>query len=272
MQPHKEVRNEEQCLNVLAGVGLAAFFAPPPRACRDRAEPRVDQRVRRRLQHLYRQRGVDDRQDGNVCYTTGPGTLHPQSPAAGSGRSLSQCRGGDQGSALANLNSQACTPLGTSVALNSVDRRGQSAGTFPPGCYSSSGAMSIVAGTTVTLSGDGVYIFRPGGALTTGPIQSRPGRRRLRRQRLLGARGAATLGANSTFVGDHPDAAGITIGLRHLAGRALAFGGTVTTRCGHDHRPFLVRRAAGSHPAHDRQELQPDRHRLGRRSRRSPSP
>jgi Ice-binding-like len=44
-----------------------------------------------------------------------------------------------------------------------------------------------------------------------------------------GLAGAATLGANTAFVGNILDAAGITIGQNaSLTGRALAFGGTVT--------------------------------------------
>lgn len=105
------------------------------------------------------------------------------------------------------------------------------AGTFTPGCYSSTGAMDIVASTTVTLNGAGTYIFRPVGALTTGAnsIVSLTG----------GATAfdvfwtpsaAVTLGANSTFKGTVIDAAGIAIGSTVAwTGRALAFGGTIST-------------------------------------------
>jgi hypothetical protein len=98
--------------------------------------------------------------------------------------------------------------------------------------------MNITATTTVTLNGPGVYIFRPGGALTTGANS----------QVILAAGacasdvywapvGATTLGANAapslvtpTFAGNILDAAGITIGqFANLTGRALAFGATVTT-------------------------------------------
>ena len=97
--------------------------------------------------------------------------------------------------------------------------------------------MLITATTNVTLKGAGVYIFRPGGALTTGANSDV----------LLtnGACasdvfwipvGATTLGANAalsptpTFSGNILDAAGITVGhFANLTGRALAFGGTLTT-------------------------------------------
>lgn len=97
--------------------------------------------------------------------------------------------------------------------------------------------MNVTATTNVTLSGAGIYIFRPGGALNTGANS---------RVLLAGGAcaadvywapvGATTIGANAalsptpTFVGNILDAAGITIGhFAHLSGRALAFAGTVTT-------------------------------------------
>ena len=98
--------------------------------------------------------------------------------------------------------------------------------------------MNITLSTTVTLSGAGVYIFRPAAALTTGqdsvvtlangacggnvfwtPTGATS----------LGANTAA-LPANPTFIGTIIDNAGISIGhFAILAGRALAFAGTVTT-------------------------------------------
>jgi hypothetical protein len=75
--------------------------------------------------------------NGDVCYTTGPGvaptisgaTVTPCPPATGT----------DQDSALANLNSQSCTSIGAAVALNTISIGGGAPGTFPPGCYSSTG-------------------------------------------------------------------------------------------------------------------------------------
>jgi hypothetical protein len=175
--------------------------------------------------------------NGAVCFTTGPvtppltitgGTVTPCPPATGL----------DQGFALANLNGQACTSLGAgAVALDSIIIGSNPPGTIPPGCYSSGGAMNVTLSTTVTLNGAGVYVFRPGGALNTGANSSVV---------LAGGAcasdvfwapvGATTLGANAalsltpTFVGNILDAAGITIGhFANLTGRALAFGGTVTT-------------------------------------------
>lgn len=174
--------------------------------------------------------------DGDVCYTTGPTTP----PVTITGTTRTPCppqTGIDQGLALSTLNGQLCTSLGAgAVALDSVVIGANPPGTIPPGCYTSGGAMSVTVSTTVTLSGGGVYIFRPGGALDTGANS---------RVIVTGGAcasdvywapvGATTLGANAapsptpTFVGNILDAAGITIGhFANLNGRAIAFGGTVT--------------------------------------------
>lgn len=95
--------------------------------------------------------------------------------------------------------------------------------------------MSITTGATVTLSGNGVYIFRPDGAMDAGAnsIVAAAG----------GAcasdvywtpTGATTVGANSDFLGNifrgTADGLSITLGdSASLTGRALAFGSTVTT-------------------------------------------
>jgi hypothetical protein len=174
---------------------------------------------------------------GDVCYTTGPTTP----PVTITGATVTPCppiTGTDQGLASADLNGQSCTFLGAgAIALDSLIIGTNPPGTIPPGCYFNGGAMDITVSTTVTLNGAGVYIFRPGGALTTGA-----------NSRLILANGACasdvfwapvgatSLGANAaasstpTFVGNILDAAGITIGhFANLTGRALAFGGTVTT-------------------------------------------
>jgi hypothetical protein len=175
--------------------------------------------------------------NGDVCFTTPPVTP----PISITGTTTTPCppaTGIDQTAAIAFLNGQPCTFLGAgAIALDTVVIGANPPGVIPPGCYFSGGAMDITATTTVTLSGAGVYIFRPGGALTTGANSL---------VTLAGGAcagnvfwapiGATTLGANAaatatpTFVGTILDAAGITIGnFANLQGRALAFGGTVTT-------------------------------------------
>ncbi|MEO8485976.1 MAG: IPTL-CTERM sorting domain-containing protein [Betaproteobacteria bacterium] len=175
--------------------------------------------------------------NGDVCYTTGPmtppititgSTAVPCAPAAGV----------DQGAALALLLGQPCTSLGAgAVALDAVVVGANPPGVIPPGCYSSGGAMDITLSTTVTLRGNGVYVFRPGGALNTGDnSQVTLANGACAGDVYWAPVGATTLGANAattttpTFVGNIIDASGITIGhFANLAGRALAFGGTVTT-------------------------------------------
>src|ERR1700689_3637617 len=66
-----------------------------------------------------------------VCYTT----LAGPSPLTIVGSTVVPCpaqTGLDQGPALATLNGQACTSLGTNVALNSVTVGANPPGTFPP--------------------------------------------------------------------------------------------------------------------------------------------
>ena len=172
--------------------------------------------------------------NGNLGYTTGPAVAPTVNGTVYSPPSSTYTQAGiDQGAALANLNAQSCTPIGAIVTLNAYDVDGAGPlppGTFPPGCYSSTGAMNITASTTVILSGAGTYIFRPDGALNTGAdsIVSSIGASAC--DIFWTPTGATTLGANSTFVGTDIDAAGITIGSTVTwTGQALAFGGTVST-------------------------------------------
>lgn len=75
--------------------------------------------------------------------------------------------GADQHTALAALNSQACTfTFGGAVDL-ATDTSHGALGVYTPGVYCSAGAMSIGGGATISLSGAGTFIFRPAGTLTT---------------------------------------------------------------------------------------------------------
>jgi hypothetical protein len=143
----------------------------------------------------------------------------------------------DQNNALNNvvdgLNIQACTSIGAIVDLAAYDMDGAGPlppGTFTPGCYSSTGAMNVGGGGTVTLSGAGTFIFRPVGALDTTAnsiVQLAAGASEC--DVFWAPTAATTLGADSTFVGYILDAAGITIGNNvTILGSALAYGGTVT--------------------------------------------
>ncbi len=179
--------------------------------------------------------------NGAVCYTTPPGTA----PVTITGATVVPCdpltAGPDQIAALANINGQACVSIGAgAVDLNAITVGANPPGTFPPGCYTSGGAMNIVLSTTVTLSGVGTYIFRPGGGITTGQdslVTLAGGASAC--DVFWAPNGNTTLGANTaptlvvpTFVGNILNIAPnfISIGhFAHLLGRALAFGQTVTT-------------------------------------------
>ncbi|KKR02474.1 MAG: hypothetical protein UT29_C0002G0036 [Candidatus Yanofskybacteria bacterium GW2011_GWA1_39_13] len=169
--------------------------------------------------------------NGDVGFTTGPAVaplgVHTN---YGSGAPYSTA-GIDQNSALSALNSQVCTFTFAPGAIDlATDTTHGPIGVYAPGVYCVSGAASIGA-AGISLSGTGTYIFRINGAFTTVANSSvtLPG----------GASScdvfwtptsATTLGANSTMRGTIIDASGITIGSTALlTGRALAFGGTVTT-------------------------------------------
>ena len=166
--------------------------------------------------------------NGDVCFTTGPAVTPT---ILGTSGACPASAGPDQTGALAILNGQPCTTL-PAGNLDAVVIGANPPGVIPPGCYERVGAINITTGATVTLNGAGVYVFRSsGGAVTTGAnsnVVLGPGA--CAGNVFWAPVGATTLGANSTFVGNILDAAGITLGnLAVLQGRALAFGGTVTT-------------------------------------------
>jgi hypothetical protein len=166
--------------------------------------------------------------NGDVCFTTGPAFPATVSGTTGA---CPAAAGTDQLAALAILNGQPCATL-PAGPLEAVVIGANPPGTIPPGCYTSTGAINVTANGIVTLNGNGVYIFRSsGGAVTAGANSSFVLAGGACADNVFWApAGAATLGANSAFVGNILDAAGVTIGLNaSLQGRALAFGGTVTT-------------------------------------------
>lgn len=173
---------------------------------------------------------------GDVCYTTAPAALGSITISGLVETPCSGDKGTDQQDALAELNAQSCTSLGGgAIELNATSIGGGAPGVFPPGCYSSGGAMNITTGTTVTLSGAGVYIFRPGGEFTQAAdsnVVATGGA--CENDVFWTPTGATTIGANANIVGNifrgTADGLSITFGdSSSLAGRALAFGSTVTT-------------------------------------------
>jgi len=168
--------------------------------------------------------------NGDLGYTTGPAvapTVNGMTHVADA--SYNQA-GIDQNAALSNLNSQACTFTFAPGAVDlAIDTTHGPIGVYAPGVYCMTGAASIGTGGII-LSGNGTYIFRIQGALNTVANS---------KVTLDGASScdvfwtpsaATTLGANSTFAGTDIDATGITIGSTITwLGKALAFGGTVST-------------------------------------------
>src|SRR2546427_9931532 len=97
-----------------------------------------------------------------------------------------------------------------------------------PGVYCIAGAVSV--NTVTTLSGDGAYIFRMGGALNTvaGSIVELAGNAKADNVFWVPI-GATTLGANSAFAGNVLSNAAITVGTKvSMDGRILS-NGAVTT-------------------------------------------
>jgi hypothetical protein len=158
--------------------------------------------------------------NGDLGYTTGPGVAPTVTGNTNDANAAYTQAGADQASALAALNSQACTFTFASGAIDlATDTTHGTLGVYAPGVYCITGAASIGA-AGIRLNGSGVYIFRMSGALTTT------------------AASAVTLsnGASPTdlwwtaFAGSDIDNAGITIGsLVTWSGNALAYGGTVST-------------------------------------------
>ncbi len=169
--------------------------------------------------------------NGDLGYTTGPATAPTVNGTTHVADGTYSQAGIDQNTALSSLNSQPCTFTFAAGAIDlASDVTHGPAGVYTPGVYCISGAASIGGGGTITLTGSGTYIFRMTGALNTSANSTvalasasacdvwwTPG-------------SATTLGANSTFYGTDIDAAGITIGNSVIwNGRALAYGGTVST-------------------------------------------
>ncbi|MHB1403500.1 MAG: IPTL-CTERM sorting domain-containing protein [Thiobacillus sp.] len=221
---------------LLASVGLTAFVLVSAPALAATAPDLLTSGTYGVLSSTYTNTAAGTTINGDLGYTTAP-AVNPIVTGATNSPPNAQA-GIDQGTALATLNAQTdCISLGTgAVALNAIDL-GAGPGVFAPGCYTSGGAMNITVSTTVTLVGTGVYIFRPAGALTTGAnskVVATGGA--CESDVFWTPTGATTIGANDaasltpTFIGTIIDNAGISLGhFANLRGRALAFGGTVTT-------------------------------------------
>lgn len=169
---------------------------------------------------------------GDVGFTTGPAVAPLGAHTYyGSGFPYSTA-GTDQGNALSTgLAPQVCTYSFPAGDINlTTDNQGHpgSIGTYPPGVYCVTGAMSVSG--TLTLNGAGTYIFRSTGALNTTANSIVTTAAASACDIFWTPGGLATLGADTTFLGTVVDDSGITVGnTAAWTGRALAFGGTVTT-------------------------------------------
>src|SRR6185312_6320321 len=163
---------------------------------------------------------------GDVGYTTGPAVPATTDGIVHVADSEYSQASTAQSAATSFANSQACTTnLGTTVDLSLVQ-----GGVYTPGVYCTTGAASIGAGG-ITLSGNGIYIFKIGGALTTAADSYVKLSNNAQAATVSWVpTSATTLGANTNFAGTIFDAAGVTIGNNvNMIGRVLAFGGTVST-------------------------------------------
>ena len=169
---------------------------------------------------------------GNAGYTTlsgggtdtVSGTTYVPAPAQ---------TGTDQATALSALAlaSQPCTFTFTGALHLASDTTHGPIGIYTPGVYCSTGDMDIDGGGTITLNGNGTYIFRSDGAFnsTANSIVALTGDASAC-DVFWTPTAATTLGANSTFIGTDIDNAGITVGsTTSWTGRALDFATTVTT-------------------------------------------
>lgn len=159
---------------------------------------------------------------GDVGYTTPPAVMPTINGTTHVADASYNQAGTDQSSALSSLNAQSCDfNYGSPTDLSLLPQP------LAPGVYCITAATSIGTGG-ITLNSSGTYVFRINGALTTVANSSVAGASAC--NVFWTPTQATTLGANSSFAGTDIDAAGITVGSTvNWTGRALAFGGTVTT-------------------------------------------
>ena len=106
---------------------------------------------------------------GDLGYTTGPAVAPTVNGTTHGADSTYNQAGIDQGSALATLNSQACTFTFPAGAVDlATDTSHGAIGIYSPGVYCTTATSAASVGTAgITLTGTGTYIFRVNGALTS---------------------------------------------------------------------------------------------------------
>ncbi|HEY8109425.1 MAG TPA: ice-binding family protein, partial [Candidatus Nitrosotenuis sp.] len=124
------------------------------------------------------------------------------------------------------LTGSCTTVIGTAITLDDLVVSGNPAGTLPPGIYCITGITTI--SNAITLSGDGVYIFRINGALNADPF-SQIILSGAQADKIFWIPAATTLGDDSIFAGIILTDASITLGSTvSMDGRILS-NGAVTT-------------------------------------------
>lgn len=184
------------------------------------------------LSNTYSNTVVGTTLTGDLGYTTPPAVTPTVNGTTHTADATYNQAGIDQGVALTNLNSQPCTFNFAPGAIDlASDTTHGPVGVYQPGVYCITGGDSVGGGGTITLSGAGTFIFRVAGALTTSAnsiVQTANGASVC--DVWWTPTQATTLGANSTFLGTVIAASGNTIGNNvNWTGRALSFGGTVST-------------------------------------------
>jgi len=168
--------------------------------------------------------------NGDLGYTTPPAVFPTINGVTYVADAVYNQAGIDQGVALAALNAEGCDHSFPAGAIDlATDITHGPIGVYTPGVYCVTGAQSVGVGG-ITLNGAGTYIFRSTGALNTNANSVITLAGGASDCDVFWTPVATTLGANSTFVGTVIDDSGITVGSTVTwAGRALSFGGTVTT-------------------------------------------
>ncbi len=97
--------------------------------------------------------------NGDLGYTTAPAFSPTVNGTTHVADSTYIQAGSDQGTALASLNTQACTHTFAPGAVDLASNADFPTGIYPPGVYCITGAASVGAGG-ITLDGSGTHIFR----------------------------------------------------------------------------------------------------------------
>jgi hypothetical protein len=168
---------------------------------------------------------------GNVGYKNSPSV----NPAVNNGSTNNNNNaytqaGADQANALSALNTQPCTVTFNSGSVDLyTDTTHGTAGVYTPGVYCITGSMTISG--TINLSGNGTFLFRPSGYLTTNVGATVTVSNGASVCNVFWTPGSETsMSSNTGFAGTVIDNSGITIGSNSVIhGQMLSYIGNVVT-------------------------------------------